>query len=272
MTLPFFFLLLLAVPDGGVLRRSEVQGLAAELAVAAEDAVPRRRPLRVQSVSGGGDFADVESGASTTVAAPRPRPAPTPAEPTTRVAVREPSPGSDLATPPAPDSGVADTTGGGAETGGTHRRTRAALAGVSDPAVEALLEQSRTQTEALQTLVSQQQAAEQARVADQQARYQRVLALEDARGSIEETVQALQTSGNWNPETLDATSAALRRTAAAASAAASGAEAARIHESASLIDAAQAAAAQHNGQQAQWYLTRAAQLLGGSAPAAGRGY
>jgi hypothetical protein len=126
---------------------------------------------------------------------------------------------------------------------------------------DALVDQSREQTEAIQALAAQQAAAEQARAAEQQARAQRVLALEDARGSIASTAQSLQT-GNWDLDSLATTGAALRRSADAAASAGAGNEAARTAEAANLLDAAQAALGQRNAQQAQWYLARASQLLG----------
>ena len=55
----------------------------------------------------------------------------------------------------------------------------------------------------------------------------------------------------------------LQQTAAAASAANSPAEASRASEAARLVEAAEAALAQKNGQQAQYYLRQANQLLVG---------
>jgi hypothetical protein len=135
--------------------------------------------------------------------------------------------------------------------------------GQSDPQMDALLEQSRAQTEALQQIAAQQRASEDARIADQQARTQRAAAVDGARSNIDGAVQSLQTSGNWNAASLQSTRVSLQQTAAAATAAGSPAEASRMAQAASLIEAAQAALAQRNTQQAQYYLLQANQLLGG---------
>ena len=221
---------------------------------------PLRAPLSLRSVSGTNEFQDVQSGASTTVGRP-PAPAP-PREPATQTSIREPASG------PLPDAGLEEgRLSSGRGDGGEPFASLPRRGPVGAPAADAgdrsetLVEQSREQTEAIQALAAQQAAAEQARAAEQQARAQRVLALEDARGSIASTAQTLQT-GNWDVETLAATGAALRRNADAAAAAGAGNEAARTAEAANLLDAAQAALAQRNSQQAQWYLARASQLIG----------
>jgi len=135
--------------------------------------------------------------------------------------------------------------------------------GQSDPTGEALLEQSRLQTQALQQIAAQQQAAVEVRYAQQQARAQRGLRVESARGSINSTVNSLQTTGDWDADALQSTRMSLQQTAAAASAAGSPAEASRAADAASLIRAAEAALAQRNAQQAQYYLLQANQLLQG---------
>ena len=135
--------------------------------------------------------------------------------------------------------------------------------GQGDPQMDALLEQSRAQTQALQQISSQQQAAEDRRIAEQQAQAQRAAQIDGARGSIDSTVQSLQANGNWNASSLQSTRMSLQQTAAAASAAGSPAEASRVTEAARLIGAAEAALAQKNAQQAQYYLLQANQLLQG---------
>ena len=75
-------------------------------------------------------------------------------------------------------------------------------------------------------------------------------------------MESLATSGNYDASSLSQASASLRRTAAAATASGSIGEATRASEAASLVDAANDALTQRNAQQAQWYLTRAALLLG----------
>ena len=165
-------------------------------------------------------------------------------QPATHIAVQEPA---------APDAGQSKKKKARAD------RTD----GQSDPQMDALLEQSRAQTEALQQIAGQQRASEEARIADQQARTQRAAVVDSARYSIDGAVQSLQTSGNWNAASLQQTRASLQQTAAAATAAGSPAEASRAAQAASLIDAAQAALAQRNAQQAQYYLLQANQLLGG---------
>lgn len=223
---------------------------------------PERRTLSLTSVYGAPEFRDVVSGASTTAPAPPPRLGST-EEPSTRVEVREPDPSFDAGLAARADNRGAprpDATS-----------TVAAGAATSDATSQALLEQSRAQTEAMQALLAQQQAQEQGRVADQQARADRAAAVQDIRDSIGGAVQALATSGNWDPGSLSQASASLRRTAASATASGSVGEASRASEAAGLVDAAQAALTQRNAQQAQWYLTRATQLLG-ETPAGGRGY
>jgi len=165
-------------------------------------------------------------------------------QPSTSVAVQEPA---------APDAG-----------NGRKKKARADRTdGQPDPTTEALLEQSRAQTEALQQIAAQQRASEEARVAEQQARNQRAAQLDGARYSIDTTMQSLQGTGDWNPQSLESTRASLQATAAAASAAGSPAEATRAAEAARLVQAAQAALDQKNAQQAQYYLLQANQLLVG---------
>jgi hypothetical protein len=164
--------------------------------------------------------------------------------PATRIAVQEPA---------TPDAGQS-----------RKKKARADRTdGQSDPKMDALLEQSRAQTEALQQIAGQQRAYEDARIADQQARTQRAAAVDGARSNIDGAVQSLQASGSWDAASLRSTRASLQQTAAAATAANAPAEASRASQAASLIDAAEAALAQRNAQQAQYYLLQANQLLGG---------
>ena len=222
------------------------------------DAAPVRTALPVTSVYGAPEFRDVLSGASTTGATAVRRPQ-TAEEPSTRVEVREPD--------PAFDAGISVRTAARSD---APAPPSPAPTGSSEAASQALLEQSRAQTEAMQTLLAQQQAQEQARIAEQQARTDRAAAMQDVRDSLGGTVQALQTTGDWDPSSLSRASASLRRTAASATASGAVGDAARASEAASLVDAAQSALTQRNAQQAQWYLTRAAQLLGEAQ--VGRGY
>jgi hypothetical protein len=174
-------------------------------------------------------------------------------QPSTSLAVQEPA---------APDAG-----------NGRKKKARADRPdGDPDPTTEALLEQSRAQTEALQQISAQQRAYEEARIAEQQARTQRAAQIDGARYSIDSTMQSLQGSGNWNPQSLESTRASLQATAAAASAAGSPAEASRAAEAARLVQAAQAALDQKNAQQAQYYLLQANQLLAGGAGQSGVRY
>src|SRR5215831_16823011 len=85
-------------------------------------------------------------------------------EPSTHVAVQEPA---------RPDAGTSKKKKARAD------RTD----GQSDPQMDALLEQSRAQTEALQQLAAQQRASEDARAADQQARSQRAMQIDGARSN-----------------------------------------------------------------------------------------
>src|SRR5262249_55467906 len=93
---------------------------------------------------------------------------------------------------------------------------------------------------------------------------QRGLQLDSARGSIDDTVQSLQATGDWNADALQSTRRSLQQTAAAASAAGSPVEASRAADAARLVEAAEAALAQRNAQQAQYYLLQANQLLHGA--------
>jgi hypothetical protein len=164
--------------------------------------------------------------------------------PATHIAVQEPT---------APDAGPSKKKKARAD------RTD----GQDDSKMDALLEQSRAQTEALQQIAAQQRATEEARIAEQQARTQRAQTVDGARYSIDGTVQSLQQSGSWDAASLRSTRASLQQTAAAATAAGSPAEASRVAQAASLIEAAEASLAQRNPQQAQFYLLQANQLLGG---------
>jgi hypothetical protein len=275
MFLPIVCLFLLAAPDAGLSSRGEgavpksqtgpgepnrsADGGASSVPVAAAEP-PVRAPLSLRSVSGTNEFLDVQSGASTTGG--RPPVAALPKEPPTQTSLREPAPGA-LPDGAVDEGRLSNSRGDGGEpfAGLPRRGAPPAPAADAGDRVETLVEQSREQTEAIQTLAAQQAAAEQARAAEHQAKAQRVLALEDARGSIATSVQSLQT-GNWDLDTLATTGAALRRSADAAAAAGAGNESARTAEAANLIDAAQAALGQRNAQQAQWYLARASQLLG----------
>jgi hypothetical protein len=133
------------------------------------------------------------------------------------------------------------------------------------PYLEALLEQSRAQTAALQQIAAQQWASEDARIVARHAQTQRAVQLDGARITIDGAVQSLQSMGDWNAGSLESTGASLRQTAAAASAAGSAVEASRASEAARLVEAAKAALAQRNSQQAQYYLLEANQLLFGAA-------
>lgn len=163
-------------------------------------------------------------------------------EPSTRISVQEPA---------RPDAG-------------TSRKKKARAAGTNgegDPQMDALLEQSRAQTETLQQISAQQRATEDARIAEQQARSQRGLQMDDARSAIDGNMQSLQGSGTWSAGSLQQTRASLQQTAAAAAAAGSSVEASRAAEAARMVEAAEAALAQRNSQQAQYYLMQANQLI-----------
>jgi hypothetical protein len=173
-------------------------------------------------------------------------------QPATHIAVQEPA---------APDAGTS-----------SRKKARADRPdSQSDPAMDALLEQSRAQTEELQQIAAQQRASEEARLADQQARTQRAQQVDSARYSIDDNVQSIQANGNWDAASLQSTRQSLQQTAAAASAAGSPAEASRASQAARLVEAAEAALAQKNGQQAQYYLMQANQVLG-SGSSQGGGY
>jgi len=253
-------LLLVAAADAGTSARAPT----AASATPARPASPRRN-LPLSSTFGAAEFRDVVSGASTTGPAPVARPA-MPEDPSTRVEVREPDPSFD--------AGIV-LRSADARTGVRAEATPAA-ASAPDASTEntnqALLEQAKAQTEAMQALLAQQQAQEQSRAAEQQARTERAAAVQEVRDAIGGTVQALATSGNYDSSSLSQASASLRRTAAAASASGAVGEASRANEAAAMVDAAQSALTQRNAQQAQWYLTRAAQLLADQQPQPGRGY
>jgi len=167
-----------------------------------------------------------------------------PAEPSMHVAVQEPA---------RPDAGTSKKKKARAD------RTD----GQGDPQMDALLEQSRAQTEALQQIAGQQRASEDARAAAQQGQTQRAMQIDGARSSIDSAVQSLQATGNWNAAALQSTRVSLQQTAAAASAAGSPVEARNAADAARFIEAAEAALAQKNAQQAQYYLMQANQLLMG---------
>jgi len=174
-------------------------------------------------------------------------------QPATHIAVQEPA---------APDAGTS-----------SRKKARADRTDSQpDPYMDALLEQSRAQTEALQQIAAQQRATEEARIADQQARTQRAEQMESARYSLDYTVQSIQANGNYDAASLQSARQSLQQTAAAASAAGAPAEASRASQAARLIEAAEAALAQKNGQQAQYYLLQANQLLGSGSPQGGAGY
>ena len=236
----------LTAPDAGVSPRPESRA-----AVHAPDGGTRSpdagTPAR--GADAGAARHDLQRAADAGVAprdgGPRPTAVDGAPEPATRVSVQEPA---------APD-------GGGSRKKKAHAdRTD----GQGDPQMDALLEQSRAQTEALQQIAAQQRASEEARLAEQQARTQRAAQMDGARNAIDGTVQSLQTSGNWNAASLQSTRVTLQQTAAAASAAGSPAEASRAAEAARLIGAAEAALGQKNAQQAQYYLMQANQLLLGA--------
>ena len=130
-----------------------------------------------------------------------------------------------------------------------------------DPYLEALLEQSRAQTAALQQIAAQQQGSEDARMVAQYAQTDRAVRMIGARMAIDRAVQSLQAMGDWNTNFLESTGASLRQTAAAASAAGSAVEASRAAEAARLVEAAKAALVQRNSQQAQYYRLAANQVL-----------
>jgi len=177
-----------------------------------------------------------------------------PAEPSMHVAVQEPA---------RPDAG-------------TSKKKKKARAdrtdGQGDPQMDALLEQSRAQTEALQQIAGQQRASEEARAAEQQARTQRAMQIDGARTSIDGTVLSLQANGSWDAAALQSTRVSLQQSAAAASAAGSPTEARNASEAARFVEAAEAALAQRNAQQAQYYLLQANQLLMGAGGGGGVRY
>ena len=233
-------LLLVAAADAGT----------TEHASATREVPTQRQTLQTSTVFGAAEFRDVVSGASTSGAVRAPRPTPQ-EEPATQVEIREPGPSFD--------AGVRAETRTAVRSDASPAPAPAAPA---DTSSQALLEQSKAQTEAMQALLAQQQAQEQARLAEQQARTDRAAAVQDVRDTLGGTMQTLATSGNYDASSLSQASASLRRTAAAATASGAVGEATRASEAASLVDAANAALTQRNAQQAQWYLTRAAVLLG----------
>lgn len=224
---------LLAAPDAGVASAPSSRPTARADAGTSS----RTADGGTSRATGGTAPAARESGARTTSVDSAP-------EPSTRISVQEPA---------LPDAG----------TSSRKKKARADRTdGQPDPYMDALLEQSRAQTAALQQIAAQQQASEEARQAEQQARNQRYAQIDGARGSIDETVYSLQTSGNWDTASLQSTRQSLQQTAAAASAAGAPVEASRAAQAAQLVEAAEAALAQKNAQQAQYYLLQANQLLG----------
>jgi hypothetical protein len=243
---------LLAAHDGGVSSTHTARPAVRADAGTSSRAVDAGTPhATMQHAAADAGPAVRDGGARTTAIDGAPQPA-------THIAVQEPA---------APDAGTS-----------SRKKFRADRSdGDSDPTTDALLEQSRAQTEALQQIAAQQRATEeariadqQARIADQQARTQRAQQIDSARYSIDDTVQSIQANGNWDAASLQSTRQSLQQTAAAASAANSPAEASRASQAARLVEAAEAALAQKNGQQAQYYLMQANQVLG-SAPG-GVGY
>ncbi|HUM10553.1 MAG TPA: hypothetical protein VLT82_06340 [Myxococcaceae bacterium] len=165
--------------------------------------------------------------------------------PSTRISVQEPAgPESGMPRKNKPRAGQTDSQ--------------------PDPYMEALLEQSRAQTEALQQIAAQQRASEEARIAAQPAQTQRTVQLNGARIAIDRALQSLQATGDWDANSLEAARASLRETATAASAAGSPIEASRAAEAARYVEAAQAALVRRNAQLAQYYLLEANQLLFGA--------
>jgi hypothetical protein len=241
-------LLLLAATDGGVPSATPA-GKGTESPPTTE-----RRALSLSSVSGAPEFRDVQSGASTSGAS-TPGAAPTRAmtagtaeEPATRIDVRERIPPRCGCRPRTDSRTVGRTDSGTPSTAPTPSAS-------SEATNQALLEQSKAQTEAMQALLAQQQAQEQARVVEQQARTERAAAVQNVRDSIGGTVQALQTSGNWDPASLSQASTSLRRTAASANASGALGDASRASEAAGLVDAAQSALNQRSHNRRRWYLT-----------------
>src|SRR5215470_4520767 len=103
-------------------------------------------------------------------------------EPSTRISVQEPAaPESDI----PPKNARADRT-----------------ESQRDPYLEALLDQSRAQTAALQQIAAQQRASEDARTVAQHAQTNRAVELNGARIAIDGAVQSLQTMGDWNGDSL----------------------------------------------------------------------
>jgi len=182
----------------------------------------------------------------------------------------------DDAEPSAP---ISDQEPAGRETGMPRKKARAertdpppdpymeALLEQSRSQTEALLEQSRAQTAALQQIAAQQQASEEARIAAQHAQAQRAGQLNGARIAIDRALQSLEAMGDWSADSLASTRFSLQQTAAAASAAGSPVEASRAAEAGRLVEAAQAALTQRNAQQAQYSLLEANQLLFGASSA-----
>lgn len=243
MTALLLLTAVLATPDAGAPSRSSPQAQvtrgadAGVRSAAAETGAPRGDVGRLATDGGQSVTAPRDAGVRSAVdGAP---------EPPTRISVQEPA-AADAGTPRVKKA-RADRTNG-----------------QDDPRMDALLEQSRAQTEALQQIAGQQRAYEEARIAEQQARTQRAMQLDGARDSIDGVVQSLQSSGDWDPAALRSTRASLQQTAAAATAANSPAEASRAAQAARLVEAAEAALAQKNAQQAQYYLLQANQVLQGA--------
>jgi len=171
----------------------------------------------------------------------------------------------DDAEPSAP---ISDQEPTGRDSGMPRKKARAERTDPQpDPYMEALLEQSRSQTAALQQIAAQQQASEEARIAAQHAQAQRAGQLNGARIAIDRALQSLEAMGDWSADSLASTRFSLQQTAAAASAAGSPVEASRAAEAGRLVEAAQAALTQRNAQQAQYYLLEANQLLFGASSA-----
>jgi len=242
---------LLAAPDAGVPPRGAQTPAAAQRPAdaGARSGSADAGVLRGDAQRSPGDGGQpVQSTRDTPSRPPGPEGA---ADPPSRISVQEPA---------AADAGTA-----------RKKKARADRTdGQDDSYQDAMLEQSRAQTEALQQIAAQQRASAEARLADQQGRTQRASQVDYARGSIDGTVQSLQATGDWDAAALQSTRVSLQQTAAAARAANSPAEASRAAEAARMVEAAEAALAQKNAQQAQYYLLQANQSLQ-AGPAQGGG-
>ena len=188
-----------------------------------------------------------------------------PVIPSVQPALRAPIEVKALAEVPEPSTRNSVQQPAGPEPGMPQKAARADRTDAQpDPYLEALLEQSRAQTAALQQIAALQRASEDAHLVALRAQTERSVQLNGARLAINGAVQSLQGMGDWNADSLESTGTSLRQTAAAASAAGSPIEASRAMEAAGLVEAAKAALAQRNSQQAQYYLLEANDLLFGA--------